>query len=65
MAKGEISRKRKESGLKRNREAISGKMALMASWEQCKNPDYEYMSELVGRITRQRAYLKNRIGDDE
>jgi hypothetical protein len=63
--KGEITWRKKQAGIKRNRDAITGKMALYACYESMGMANSRAARDLLNRIYRLRVAMKNRTGDDD
>jgi hypothetical protein len=63
--KGEITWRKREAGIKKNREAISGKMALYSTYEVMGRQECAAAREVLHSIYRLRMALKNRIGEDD
>jgi hypothetical protein len=61
--KGEISWRKKEAGIKRNRDALNGKTALYATFEQLGQAHSQAARDVLQQIYRLRIYLRNRTGD--
>jgi hypothetical protein len=65
MPRGEINWRKREAGIKRNRDALNGKTALYSTYESMGLAHTEAARGVLQQIYRLRIYLRNRTGDDE